>query len=244
MVLPTKLMRNIYLLSSLLLLFFLAGTHTAYAQIILLDSFEAKMKLDSEPQLIDARSPEEFALNHLNGSINIDTKTPGHKGRIAALHATRPVFIYAINETRSLELASILQKKGFPQVYILKGGIGGWIGNGKQLYSSTNNTFSQSDLDNLLLLNKTVLVDLHIRYCPVCKKLQPIVDSLSLEFGDALKVIRIDVYDNPAIAGNFKINSVPALIAYDNGQVIYRKAGPDIEKAEIEGILTNAVISR
>ena len=237
-------MRKPFILVPLLLLFLVTGIFPGLAQSISLDSFEAKINLDAQPQIVDARSQEEFAINHLYEAINIDLGAHGYKTKIATLNTARPVFLYAINEARSRELANLLLKKGFGEVYILKGGIGGWIGNGKQLYSSIDNTFSQNDLDNLLLLNKTVLVDLHISYCPVSRRLQPIVDSLSREFGDAIKVVRIDVYNNPAIAGNFKINAVPALIAYDNGQVIFRKTGPDIDKAEIEGVLTNAVISR
>ncbi len=228
-----------------LFLFIVASAALVFgkAQVITLDSFEIKLSRELNPQLIDTRSAEEFSINHLPGAINISTNTAGYQRKISKLDKSAPVFLYAIGTTRSKQLGDIFRTHGFREIYILDGGIGGWIGNGKKFYSGSTDSLSQIEFNNILLSNPIVVVDLHTKYCPVCRKLQPVVDTLAREFGDGIKVIRIDVCNNPHIASTFKIDAIPTLIAFYNGKDVYRATGPDIDKKEIEGILSNAVIS-
>jgi len=210
-------------------------------QLLSVDLFQQKLNSLSNAQIIDTRLPEEYAINHLINAININAKQDDYAKKVEALSKTTPLFIYAIGNGRSEQLAKELTSKGYTALYVLDGGIGGWIGNGKPIYSSVKDNFSLNDFKKIIADNKLVLLDLHTRYCPACRKLQPVVDSLSNQYGTALKTVKVDVYDNPSIAGNFKANAVPTLIVYSNEKIIWRKTGGDIQKADVENILNGLI---
>ena len=213
------------------------NTNTATAVTLSVDLFEAKINQSPDAQIIDTRLPEEYAINHLINAININAQQNDYEIEIGQLDKTKPVFTYAINAGRSTLLANELIAKGFTEVYILKGGIGGWIGNGKPIYSSVKDNFTIDDFNKIIAANKVVLLDLHTRYCPACRKLQPTIDSVATENSD-VKIIKIDVYDNPKIAGNFKAPALPTVIVFKNGQNTWQQTGGDIQKTEIENALS------
>ena len=216
---------------------FLINTDKGESQTLSVDSFEAKLNGLNDAQIIDTRLPEEYAINHLVNAININALQNDYQNQINKLDKTKPVFTYAIGNGRSAELAKELIAKGFSQVYVLNGGIGGWIGNGKPIWTSSKDNFTLSDFKNIIASNKLVLLDLHTRYCPGCRKVQPIVDSVSKEYRTALKIVKVDVYDNPKIAGNFKVNAIPTLIIYNNGNIIWQHTGTDVKTADVDAVL-------
>lgn len=69
------------------------------------------------------------------------------------------------------------------------------------------------------------LVDFHATWCGPCKTLAPILDQLKSKKGEALRILKIDVDKNPAIADQLGIRGVPTLIYYKNGKQIWRKSG-------------------
>jgi len=69
------------------------------------------------------------------------------------------------------------------------------------------------------------LVDFHATWCGPCKTLSPILDQLKSKKGQALRILKIDVDKNPAIADQLGIRGVPTLIYYKNGKQIWRKSG-------------------
>ncbi len=69
------------------------------------------------------------------------------------------------------------------------------------------------------------LVDFHATWCGPCKTLAPILDQLKASKGQTLRILKIDVDKNPAIADQLGIRGVPTLIYYKNGKQIWRKSG-------------------
>ena len=69
------------------------------------------------------------------------------------------------------------------------------------------------------------LVDFHATWCGPCKTLAPILDQLKSKKGQALRILKIDVDKNLAIADQLGIRGVPTLIYYKNGKQIWRKSG-------------------
>jgi len=104
---------------------FSVNTDKGESQTLSVDSFEAKLNGLSDAQIIDTRLPEEYAINHLINAININALQKDYEAQIEKLDKTKPVFTYAIGNGRSAELAKELIAKGFSQVYVLNGGIGG-----------------------------------------------------------------------------------------------------------------------
>lgn len=97
------------------------------------NEFEAMFARDSTAQLLDVRTPEEFAEGHIGGAMNIDWKADGFAQKAQEqLAKDRPVMVYCRSGRRSAEAAAVLEKLGF-KTYNLKGGILAWIDAGKQV---------------------------------------------------------------------------------------------------------------
>lgn len=65
----------------------------------------------------------------------------------------------------------------------------------------------------------TVLVDFSAVWCAPCKKLEPIVHEIAADYGDRLKVVKVDVDHSPRIAAQFGVLSIPTLMIFHGGQV-------------------------
>lgn len=72
---------------------------------------KAKELVDSGAQLVDVRSPAEFASGALPGAINLPVQSLG--GSLAQLSKDRPVVVYCASGMRSARAASVLKKAGF-----------------------------------------------------------------------------------------------------------------------------------
>jgi thioredoxin 1 len=70
-----------------------------------------------------------------------------------------------------------------------------------------------------------VLVDFYATWCGPCQTLSPIVEETARTFKDRVKVIKIDVDKNQALAGRYKVRGVPTLILFWKGQVLWQQAG-------------------
>ena len=70
-----------------------------------------------------------------------------------------------------------------------------------------------------------VLVDFWAEWCGPCRKLTPIVQELADEYGDKLKVVKLDVEGNRSVAGKYAIMSIPALLLFSDGELKDKKVG-------------------
>jgi thioredoxin 1 len=87
--------------------------------------------------------------------------------------------------------------------------------------SVTDSTFTQEVLQN----SRPVLVDFWAPWCGPCRVLTPIVDEISQQYNDQLRVVKINTDDNPAIASQYGIRSIPTLVLFKAGQPIDRVIG-------------------
>ena len=84
------------------------------------------------PLVLDARSPEEFAVSHLKGARRVDPNRPGIESLGIALDRT--VVVYCSVGYRSGAIAEKLEDSGFDEVYNLEGGIFAWANEGRPIF--------------------------------------------------------------------------------------------------------------
>lgn len=223
-------------ITAIVFLFTIVASSQQKSTVILpLDSFYTKIKEQSKPQIIDARSAEEFALNHIDGAINFNQQSEKYTQYLAKLNPSKPVFIYSIGAGRSVTLANDLLKKGFSEAYSLQGGIANWIGGGKPFYVNSKSKLTLAEYKNVIADNKAVLVDIGSRYCGACKKVKPVLETIRTEHGEKLKIVEIDLEENPQVIADLKeIHVFPTLILYQNGKVVFKKEGFVDLKKEVD----------
>ena len=76
----------------------------------------------------------------------------------------------------------------------------------------------------VLQSDKTVLVDFWAAWCGPCKMLSPVVDQIADENPD-IKVGKINVDDEPELAGQFGVMSIPTLLVFKDGQIANQSVG-------------------
>ena len=73
--------------------------------------------------------------------------------------------------------------------------------------------------------DKPVLVDFHATWCGPCKMMAPVIEELGKELEGKARVLKIDVDNNQAVAGQYNVQAVPTLIIFKDGQIVWRNAG-------------------
>ena len=69
------------------------------------------------------------------------------------------------------------------------------------------------------------LVDFYATWCGPCQQMHPILDKLKDKMGSAVRVVKIDIDKNQEVAAKFKIRSVPTLLLFKKGEILWRQAG-------------------
>jgi thioredoxin 1 len=109
--------------------------------------------------------------------------------------------------------------------------------NGSQ---TTPQVVTDATFDGEVLKSQTpVLVDFWAPWCGPCRMIAPVVEQMAQKYAGRAKVVKVNVDDNPRIAQQFQIMSIPTLMVFKNGSAIKRQVGanPAIIPSMIEDAL-------
>lgn len=84
--------------------------------------------------------------------------------------------------------------------------------------------------------NQLTLVDFFATWCGPCKQMHPVLEQLKASEGENLRIIKLDVDKNGALASAYRIQSVPTLMLFRNGELLWRQSGA-MSLADLKALL-------
>ena len=90
---------------------------------------------------------------------------------------------------------------------------------------------TDSSLADALKTSQLVLVDLWAPWCGPCRMVAPVLERLAARYAGQLKVVKVNVDDNPMAARTYDASSIPTLVIIKDGAVVDRVVGAQPEPA-------------
>ena len=87
------------------------------------------------------------------------------------------------------------------------------------IVQGTDSNFQQE------IANGVVLVDFWAAWCGPCKMIAPVLEEVDAEIGGEVKIVKVDVDNNQATAGEYGIMSIPSLLLFVDGELKAKTAG-------------------
>jgi rhodanese-related sulfurtransferase len=193
-------------------------------------AFAEKIKTTQKAQILDVRTPEEFASEHIDNAVNVNWNADNFIAKATTYDKTKPVFVYCKSGGRSKQASEKLQELGFSKIYELQGGILKWNADGLAKPSDKIIGMCSQEYSELLNSDKKVLVNFYAEWCAPCKKMAPYILKMQKELTDKVVIIRLDAEKNKTLITDLKISELPALYLYENKVVKWQHTGFISEK--------------
>ena len=94
--------------------------------------------------------------------------------------------------------------------------------------------------EEVLQSERPVLIDYWAEWCGPCKMIAPVLDEIATEYSDRLKVVKLNIDDNPQTPPKYGIRVIPTLMVFKNGQVEATKVGA-VSKAQLTAFLDDSL---
>lgn len=73
--------------------------------------------------------------------------------------------------------------------------------------------------EDVLEATLPVLVDFYADWCGPCKMVAPVLEELESEYGDKLKIVKVNVDKEPQLAQQFRVVTIPTMMVFENGEI-------------------------
>ncbi len=188
-------------------------------------TYAEKLKTTQNPQLLDVRTPEEFASEHIDNATNVNWNGSDFETKAATYDKSKPVFVYCKVGGRSAQAANKLAEMGFKEIYNLDGGIMKWNASGMSKPSDKIIGMCDQEYNELIHSDKKVVIDFYAEWCAPCKKMAPYIIKMQEEMKGKMTIARLDADKNKTMVENLKLDGLPVIIVYENGKEVWRNIG-------------------
>jgi thioredoxin 1 len=86
--------------------------------------------------------------------------------------------------------------------------------------SDTVKVTDASFADDVLTSDKPVLVDFWATWCGPCKMVAPVLEEIASQHGEKLEIVKVNIDENPGVARDYQIMSIPTMSVFQNGKVV------------------------
>jgi len=93
-----------------------------------------------------------------------------------------------------------------------------------------------SDFNNLINSTKPTLVDFYASWCVPCQTMLPLIEETKKELGDTATVLKVDIESNSDIARKYSIRSIPTLLLFKEGEIVWRQSGVPPKNLIVESV--------
>ena len=101
---------------------------------------------------------------------------------------------------------------------------------------TTEPTKDENFKNDVLNSSKPTLVDFWAEWCAPCKQIAPILEEIAEEKKEKLKVVKLNIDENPQTPQEFGVRGIPTLMLFNNGKLIESKLGSMSKSLLIEWI--------
>lgn len=94
--------------------------------------------------------------------------------------------------------------------------------------------------NRIIKSERPVLVDFYAEWCEPCKQIPPILKEVKSNFKESIRIVKVNVDDNPFIASYYRVKSIPTLILFKEGSVQWTGEGI-VDQSELNAVINQYV---